>query len=193
MVEEGNALARAVERTRRGHEEVARRLLTDGLEQVESADDVRLDVCARIFQAVAYAGLGGEMDHYLRFCGGERGLLLQHRDMQTEIVAAFEQRTAFGLQALVIERSEPVEAVDDMAVIEEPAAEVKADEAGRPGDENPHWPVPEPTTERRRGLLNRGFGRNPLRSSRRAVDLVRRRCDARGRAGPRGFPRSSWH
>src|SRR6478672_7118651 len=129
MFNEGNALARAVERTRRGHEEVARRLLTDGLEQVESADDVRLDVGARILQAVAYAGLGGEMDHYLRFCGGERGgergLLLQHRDMQTEIVAAFEQRAALGLQALVIEGGEPVEAVDDMAVIEEPAAEVK--------------------------------------------------------------------
>ena len=52
--------------------------------------------------------------------------------MQTETVAAFEQRAALGLQALVIERGEPVKAVDDMAVIEEAAAEVKADEAGAP-------------------------------------------------------------
>ena len=97
-------------------------------------------------------------------CRRQRRLVLQHADVQAEIVAAFEQRAAPGLQALIVEGGEPVKAIDDVAVGEQSAAEMEADKAGGAGNENPHGAARAPDQE----------GPRPTQSGARAQPLTSR-------------------
>src|SRR3546814_7843456 len=56
----------AVDRARRGVDQVLDAVVAAGLEDVHEADDVGVDVGVRVLERVAYAGLGGEVDHPLR-------------------------------------------------------------------------------------------------------------------------------
>ena len=71
-------------------------MLAAKLQHVERADEVRADVSARIFQAVAHARLGREMDHRIepvrRKNPGQRIDVLEHDLMQLALVAASQLR-----------------------------------------------------------------------------------------------------
>ena len=59
------------------------RMAPRGLHDVEGTDDIGIEIGARILEAVAHAGLGGQMHDLVRDKGVdrgiERGLILEHR------------------------------------------------------------------------------------------------------------------
>ena len=60
----------AVDRTRGREHEVPARMRAQRLQQVEGADDIGVEIRARILGGVAHAGLRGEMDHDVGFSLG---------------------------------------------------------------------------------------------------------------------------
>jgi len=64
----------AVDRTGRGVDQVFDAAMAASFEDVEEADDVAVDVGARVLQRVAHAGLRGEVDHAVGLEGVERGV-----------------------------------------------------------------------------------------------------------------------
>ena len=117
---------------------------TRRLHDVEGADEVGINICARVFQAVANPGLGREVHDGLRFerraDGGQRGVILQHEDGVLEARVAFEDVAASLFQVDVIVGGEAVDAEDLMAVAEQAQRQMEADEARRAGDQNTHVP-----------------------------------------------------
>ena len=96
----------------------------------------------RVFEAVAHAGLGGEVDDDVGFAElgrlFQRGLVLQHADHGLEAVGAGKDGVALFLQPDVVIGRHAVEAGDEMAVVEQALGEMEADEAGRSGDQIAH-------------------------------------------------------
>jgi hypothetical protein len=64
----------AIDGARRGEHEVLDAVVPAALENVQRADDVGIDVGVRVIDAVADAGLGGEVDDALRAHLGEQPL-----------------------------------------------------------------------------------------------------------------------
>lgn len=115
-----------------------------GLEHVEEADQVALEVCARVLDGVAHARLGGEVHHNVEAVLSEQAL----DEGGVAQVAAHEGEAAVGvglgqhaqarvLDAGVVVAVEVVEADDCViGLLEQLLDEEGTDEAGRSGDEN---------------------------------------------------------
>ena len=138
----------AVDGGGRGVDEVLHRVVVArGLEEVVEADQVRVDVDVRVVDAVAHAGLGGEVDEDVEAVGREE--LVDERLVCD--VAADEDPAGFrGLRGLLdlpeavllqLERVVVGHAVDAddrraLRVAQQPRAEVRADEARCARDED---------------------------------------------------------
>ena len=146
-----------------------RRRLAAGFQEIEGADDVRVDEGARRLKPGADAGLGGEVDDDVGL-----GVLdeahhpvgvLQHEVVEGEAGAAEETRQAVALQADMVVRRHAVEADAGGPEVEQPLGDVVADEAGRPCHQ--HLAAGKPSRRRRfarvRHLLTRRstFPRGP--------------------------------
>ena len=117
-------------------------MVAAGLEHVEEADEVALEVGARVLDGVADARLGGEVHHDVEAVLGEQAL----DEGGIAQVAANEGEAAFGislckhaqagvLDAGVVVAVEVVEADDHViGLLEQLLDEERADEAGRSGD-----------------------------------------------------------
>ena len=116
-----------------------------GLEDIEEPDDIRLDIVFGMGDAMAHAGLGGEVDDHLRMVGGEEtvdGLLVGDVALdevvvdarRTQVLELVETRL---LEAHVVVVVEVVNADDGGAVegLHQTLHEVAADEPGTAGDE----------------------------------------------------------
>lgn len=118
-------------------------MVTAGLEHVEEADEVTLEVGARVLDGVAHACLGGEVHHDVEAVLGEQAL----DEGGVAQVAAHEGEAAVGvglgqhaqarvLDAGVVIAIEVVEADNHfIGLLEQLLDEERADEASRSGDE----------------------------------------------------------
>jgi len=117
-------------------------LAARGFHDVEAADDVGVDVGARVLDAVAHAGLGGQVDDGAGPGGGDGGLqggvVFQQGFGGGELGVLAQQGVAGLLQAHVVVVGHAVVAVDGVALVEQQLGQVKADEAGGAGDEIAH-------------------------------------------------------
>ena len=95
-----------------------------------------------MFEAVAHARLGGEVDDHVRPAVGnrivQRGLVLELADLCAEAVRFRQDRMPPLLQPHVVVGRHAVEANHQMAVGDQPPGDVKADETGASSNENPH-------------------------------------------------------
>ena len=111
-----------------------------GLKQVEGADDVRIDVGARIFQRVADAGLPGEMNDHRRPHRVEQReqaiAVFEHEFVRRETGQIGQQRVTATLEAGIVVGRHPVDAGHGVARQKQPVRHVEADKSGRSGDEN---------------------------------------------------------
>ncbi len=133
----------AVDGARRGDQQVAHLEGARRLQDVEGPHQVRIDIGPGVLQAVANAGLSGEMHDHIRPVG-LRGRLqpcgvLYVEHLFGEGVAALEDRVPRVLQAHIVVRREGVDADHLDPRIDELSGQVKADEPGGPGNQNPHW------------------------------------------------------
>lgn len=118
-------------------------MVTARLEHVEEADEVALEVGARVLDGVAHARLGGEVHHDVEAVLGEQAL----DEGGVTQVAAHEGEAAVGIglgehaQARVLDTGvvvavEVVEADDGViSLLEQLLDEERADKAGCSGDE----------------------------------------------------------
>ena len=137
---EGHVFIRTIDRAGRGHQQVAHAQFARAFHHVECADDIGVDIGAGVFKAVAHPGLRGEVDDHIRafghgqrvkpvevfqhpLVGGKTGVLQQHL-----VPPLFDPHIVVVGHAVVADDSE--------AFLEQQFREVKADEAGRAGDEN---------------------------------------------------------
>ena len=114
------------------------RVVAAGLKDVEEADQVALEVGARVLDGVAHARLGGEVHHDVEAVLGEQAL----DEGGVAEVAAHERKAAVGiglgqhaqarvLDAGVVVAVEVVEADDHIvSLLEQFLDEERADEAG---------------------------------------------------------------
>lgn len=118
-------------------------MVAAGLEHVEEADEVALEVGARILDGVADARLGGEVHHDVESILGEQTLdeggvaqVAAHESEAAVCVGLGQHAQARVLDAGVVVAVEVVEADDDIiGLLEQLLDEERADEAGRSGDE----------------------------------------------------------
>src|SRR5688572_1708282 len=139
----GQLGVRAVHARAGGVHEMARRSTPAALEHVGEANEVRLDVGARVLERVAHPGLRGEMEHALGALFFEK--LLERigvRDVQfvKSEPGMLELRDAILLELDRVIRRKIVEADDFIAALEQAFRAVHADEAGRTRDEYLHSP-----------------------------------------------------
>lgn len=144
LLGERHLLVAAVDRAGAGVDEVLDRVVAAGLEHVEEADEVALEVGTRILDGVAHARLGGEVHHDVEAVLGEQAL----DEGGVAQVAAHEGEAAVGvglgqhaqarvLDAGVVVAVEVVEADDCViGLLEQLLDEEGTDEAGRSGDES---------------------------------------------------------
>lgn len=145
---ERNLFVAAVDRGGRGVDEVLHRVVVAcGLEEVVEADQVGVDVDVRVVDAVAHAGLGGEVDEDVEAVGREE--LVDER-LVGDVTADEDPAGLRGLRGLLdlpeaillqLERVVIGHAVDAddrraLRVAQQPRAEVRADEARRACDED---------------------------------------------------------
>src|SRR5438128_4710180 len=103
-------------------------------EHVQMTDQVRLGVDQRMIERIAHTRLGAEMDDSLEVEIGQRRRerrLIGEVDLdEAEAVAmlGFEERQAVPLQLDAIIIAETVDADDRRAALEQPLAQMKADE-----------------------------------------------------------------
>ncbi len=95
-----------------------------------------------MLDAVAHAGLGGQVDDGAGAGGGDGGLqggvVFQHGLGGGELGVLAQQGVAGLLEAHVVVVGHAVVAVDGVALVEQQLGQVKADEAGGAGDEIAH-------------------------------------------------------
>ena len=132
----------AVDRARRGIDEVLDATVAAGLEHVDEADQVRLDVRVRIGQRIAHARLRRQVDHALRAKLGERTFerrpVLERTAHEAEVRVRRELGEARFLQRRVVVVVEVVVAEHVVAAREQALAQGRSDEAGGAGDEDAH-------------------------------------------------------
>ena len=115
-----------------------------GLEHVEEADQVALEVCARVLDGVADARLGGEVHHDVEAVLSEQALdeggvaqVAAYEGKAAVCVGLSKHAQARVLDAGVVVAVEVVETDDDViGLLEQLLDEEGTDEAGRSGDEN---------------------------------------------------------
>ena len=115
------------------------RVVAAGLEHVEEADEVALEVGARVLDGVAHARLGGEVHHDVEAVLGEQALdeggvtqVAAHEGETTVGVGLGQHAQARVLDAGVIVAVKVVEADDDViGLLEQLLDEECADEACR--------------------------------------------------------------
>lgn len=120
------------------------RVVAAGLEHVEEADEVALEVCTRVFDGVADARLGGEVHHDVEAVLSEQALdeggvaqVAAHEGEAAVCVGLGQHAQAGFLDTGVVVAVEVVEADDGViGLLEQLLDEERADEAGRSGDEN---------------------------------------------------------
>lgn len=120
------------------------RVVAAGLEHVEEADEVALEVGARVLDGVADARLGGEVHHDVETVLGEQALdegsvaqVAAHEGEAAVCVGLGQHAQAGVLDTGVVVAVEVVEADDCViGLLEQLLDEERADEAGRSGDEN---------------------------------------------------------
>ncbi len=110
-------------------------------EDIQETQDVGGDIGQGVFEAVANAGLGGEVDHPLRAEGGEQrrdGVDVLERDAGVFEIREFGQPGQARLfEVHVIVGVEIVQADDDISPLQQPVGYVRSDEARRACNENP--------------------------------------------------------
>lgn len=144
LLGERHLLVAAVDRAGAGVDEVLDRVVTAGLEHVEEADEVALEVCARVLDGVAHARLGGEVHHDVEAVLREQALdeggvaqVTAHEGESAVCVGLGKHAQAGVLDAGVVVAVEVVETDDHIVgLLEQLLDEERADEAGRSGDEN---------------------------------------------------------
>jgi hypothetical protein len=114
--------------------------MTRNLEHVDVADEVRLDIGARVLDRIAYAGLRAEVDDAIEFASLERTpnrLVVREVDpfeLETPGTAHSQLREAVFLQSRIVTVVDAVDADDVVAASQQPARNTKADEAGSSGN-----------------------------------------------------------
>lgn len=144
LLGERHLLVAAVDRAGAGVGEVLDRVVAAGLEDVEEADEVALEVCAGILDGVADTGLGGEVYHNVEAVLREQALdeggiaqVATHEGEAAVGVGLGQHAQARVLDAGVVIAVKVVEAEDCViGLLEQLLDEEGTDEAGRSGDEN---------------------------------------------------------
>lgn len=144
LLGERHLLVAAVDRAGAGVDEVLDRVVAAGLEDVEEADEVALEVCAGILDGVADTGLGGEVYHNVEAVLREQALdedgiaqVATHEGEAAVGVGLGQHAQARVLDAGVVIAVKVVEAEDCVVgLLEQLLDEEGTDEAGRSGDEN---------------------------------------------------------
>lgn len=144
LLGERHLLVAAVDRAGAGVNEVLDRVVAAGLEDVEEADEVALEVCAGILDGVADTGLGGEVYHNVEAVLREQALdeggiaqVATHEGEAAVGVGLGQHAQARVLDAGVVIAVKVVEAEDCViGLLEQLLDEEGTDEAGRSGDEN---------------------------------------------------------
>ena len=121
---------------------MARLELAAKLDDIERANDVRVDIGPRMLEAVADPRLRGEVDHHLGLEVPRSGQhpvgVLQHAD----VGAKFPQLREFGvsifLQLDVVVRRHAVDAQHFVPLSQQPLGEMKTDETGSSRDQIAH-------------------------------------------------------
>lgn len=119
-------------------------MVAAGLEHVEEADEVALEVGARVLDGVADARLGGEVHHDVEAVLGEQALdeggvaqVPAHEGEAGVRIDLGQHAEARVLDARVVVAVEVVESDDGIiGLLEQLLDEEGTDEAGRSGDEN---------------------------------------------------------
>ena len=110
------------------------------LHHIETAGKIRLDIRARVFEAVAHPGLRGEVDDHVgrEFTGhaGQHWHVLQHGLGRRKTRRLQQDRMSLPLQRHVVVGRHPVETVHPVARRQKLPCQVKADESGTSGDED---------------------------------------------------------
>ena len=142
LLGERHLLVAAVDRAGAGVDEVLDRVVAAGLEDVEEADEVALEVCAGILDGVADTGLGGEVYHNVEAVLREQALdeggiaqVATHEGEAAVGVGLGQHAQARVLDAGVVVAVEVVEA-DDHVIghLKQLLDEERADKAGGSGD-----------------------------------------------------------
>lgn len=144
LLGERHLLVAAVDRAGAGVDKVLDRVVAAGLEDVEEADEVALEVCAGILDGVADTGLGGEVYHNVEAVLREQALdeggiaqVATHEGEAAVGVGLGQHAQARVLDAGVVIAVKVVEAEDCViGLLEQLLDEEGTDEAGRSGDEN---------------------------------------------------------
>ena len=143
LLGERNLLVAAVDRAGAGVDEVLDRVVAAGLEHVEEAYQVALEVGARVLDGVADARLRGEIHDDIEAVLGEQALdeggvaqVAAHEGEAALCVGLGQHAQARVLDAGVVVAVEVVETDDNViGLLEQLLDEERADEAGRSGDE----------------------------------------------------------
>lgn len=144
LLGERHLLVAAVDRAGAGVDQVLDRVVAAGLEHVEEADEVALEVGARVLDGVADARLGSEVHHDVEAVLGEQALdeggvaqVAAHEGEAAVRVSLGQHAQAGVLDAGVVIAVEVVEANDGIiGLLKQLLDEERTDEAGRSGDEN---------------------------------------------------------
>src|SRR5438093_6402687 len=142
-----------VDRARGRKDQVLDSVVAATLQDVLEAEDVGVDVGVGVFHRVAHAGLRREMHDALWFVLAEKvldGIGIADVSMDEREGARLSKLVEPRfLEPRVVIRIEVVDADDGLAAVEQPLRSVKANEAGRAGDEDqnvhmlscaPRWP-----------------------------------------------------
>lgn len=143
LLGERHLLVAAVDRAGAGVDEVPDRVVAAGLEDVEEADEVALEVGAWVLDGVADARLGGEVHNDVEAVLGEQPLdeggvaqVAAHEGEAAVCVGLGQHAQAGVLDAGVVVAVEVVETDDNViGLLEQLLDEECADEAGGSGDE----------------------------------------------------------
>ena len=132
-----------------------RRLRARDLHDVEGADEIGVDIGARIFEAVANPRLRREMDDHVdgMLFGDllQRRHIFEHLDIFDEMVRAAQNFVPCALQGDIVIGRHAVDADDVMSLREQPPREMKADETRGACNQETHFHSPgaPPSASRR--------------------------------------------
>ena len=112
------------------------------LEDIERADDIGVNISARIFETVANAGLRREMDDHLRFVrfgdSVQTRKVLQQELMGAKRIAARQDGIALALERHVVIAGHPVNPGHQITLGTKAAGQMKTDESRCAGDQDAH-------------------------------------------------------